>query len=142
MKKNSKESCCCATKPWVKDFGLLALRLAIGSIFIYAGWMKLSDMAQVVSMFTGIGIPLAGVTAWVVSIAEFIGGIALVLGILTRIAALGLALIMVGAMFIVHISMGFDAGAQLVMVIFAGCLALAGTGGGNWKAWSCKCPCS
>lgn len=126
----------------MKNLGLLVLRLVVGGIFIYAGWMKLSDMTMVVGMFTNMGLPIPAVFAYAIAIGELAGGIGIVLGILTRIAALGMAAIMVGAIFLVHINMGWDAGTQLVVVLFAANIALAGTGAGGWKLWSKKCPCS
>ncbi len=142
MKKDNKESCCCLATPWMKNFGLLVLRLTVGAIFIYAGWMKLSDMTMVVGMFTNMGLPIPAVFAYLIAVGEFAGGIGIVLGIFTRIAALGMAVIMVGALLLVHLGMGWDAGTQLVLVLLGANLALAGLGGGQWKLWSSKCRCS
>ncbi len=105
--------------------------------------MKLSDMTMVVGMFTNMGLPIPAVFAYVIAVGEFAGGIGVILGIFTRIAGLGLAIIMVGALLLVHIPMGeWDAGAQLAVSLLGANLALAGTGGGRWKLWSAKCPCS
>lgn len=142
--KNETKSCCCSTaKPWMKNLGLLILRLTVGAVFIYAGWMKLSDMTMVVGMFTNMGLPIPAVFAYLIAVGEFAGGIGIVLGIFTRIAALGMAIIMVGALLLVHVGMGqWDAGTQLVVVLLGANLALAGLGGGSWKLWCKKCPCS
>ena len=58
-------------------------------------------------MFAHIGIPLAGFFAVVVSLVEFLGGILLVLGIVTRVAAALNAIDMVVAILAVHLSHGF-----------------------------------
>lgn len=68
------------------DCALLLLRLALGAVFIYHGWAK-----------WGMEAPNTMMT--ILKIAEPLGGIALVLGALTQLASLGLAIIMVGAIY-------------------------------------------
>ena len=58
-----------------------------------------------VGYFTSIGIPLP--LAYLVCFTEFLGGIGLVLGLFTRLAALGVAAVMVGAVVKVHLPNGF-----------------------------------
>lgn len=68
------------------DLGLLLLRLAVGAIFIYHGTMK-----------WGMEDPNTVMT--ILKYAEPLGGAALILGALTQLAALGIAIIMIGAIY-------------------------------------------
>lgn len=138
MKKN-----CWLTSEWMKDLGLLLLRVTVGVIFIYHGWTKLGNMEPVVGMFTDLGFPIPAVFAYVIAIAELLGGIGAVLGIMTKVAGLGLAIIMLGALLVVHVGGGeFGPMAQATLALFGASMGMAAAGGGKWKAWSSKCPCS
>lgn len=113
------------------DWGLLLLRLAIGAVFIYHGMMKWS--MQDASMLMTI-----------LKFAEPIGGIALILGVLTQLASLGLAIIMVGAIYMKATGFGSSAlnfagtfapqggtGWEFDLVLLAGCLVLFFMGAGR-----------
>lgn len=76
----------------------LFLRLSIGFMFFSGAVGKLSDLAKFTAMFNGLGIPGAPVVAPAVAIIEFVGGVALMLGLATRAVSLVLALDMVGAL--------------------------------------------
>jgi putative oxidoreductase len=56
---------------------------------------------------TSKGIPLPAITAWFVILGHFVGGVMLVLGVLTRLGALVHVVIMGGAVFFVHLAQGF-----------------------------------
>src|SRR5829696_377156 len=87
------------------------------------------------AFFTQVGAPMPGVTAPLIGGLEFLGGIALVVGLLTRLAALGLALDMLGAIFVVHLKAGFFApnGVEFVLLLMVNAIALviAGPGAGS-----------
>ncbi len=81
-----------------------------------------------------MGVPAAEIAAPVVAGLELAGGIALILGVLTRIVAALLALDMLGALFLVHAPAGVFAangGYELVLLLAAAALALALTGAGR-----------
>jgi putative oxidoreductase len=61
------------------------------------GWGKLHNLAHVAEFFASLGLPAPGPTATFVATFEFVGGILLAIGLLSRIAALGLAIDMVTA---------------------------------------------
>ena len=81
---------------------LLALRLVSGLAFIQHGWPKIQNAFSWMGPDASIPALLQGLAAF----AEFGGGIALVLGLLTQLAALGIACVMSVAMFMVHIPAG------------------------------------
>jgi putative oxidoreductase len=77
-----------------KDLAPLLLRVGVGLIFMYAGWGKLSGIEGTTTFFGSIGIPMAGIMAWVVALIEFIGGFMILIGLRIQIPALLLAFIM------------------------------------------------
>jgi len=76
----------------------LLTRLVIGQAFYQTGSGKLSNPEGVTAFFTGLGIPFPELNAAFVSRLEFYGGMLLIVGLLTRLVALGLASTMVVAL--------------------------------------------
>jgi putative oxidoreductase len=74
------------------DFGLLLLRLTVGVVFIYSGWTALQDP---IARSKSIGMS-KGFTIFI-GAAELAGGLGVAFGVLTQLAAVGLILIMLGA---------------------------------------------
>lgn len=68
----------------------LLTRILIGWVFFESGWGKLHNLSGVTEYFQTLGIPFASVQAPFVSSVEFVGGLLLILGLLTRAAALPL----------------------------------------------------
>lgn len=120
------------------DAALLLLRLAFGGTLIAHGTQKLVayTVPGVAGMFSGLGIPLAEIAAPAVTAIELLGGIAIVLGIGTRVAGVLVAGAMLGAAWFAHAGSGFfasDGGMELVLLIAAAVLALALTGPGRFS---------
>ncbi|GGF22689.1 DoxX family protein [Hymenobacter cavernae] len=67
----------------------------LGLAFVASGLKKLTDLPATVGMFSSIGLP--GALAYVIAVAEVLGGIGLLVPRFTRLAAIGLIIIMVGA---------------------------------------------
>ena len=117
--------------------GLAILRIVAGLVFIAHGGQKLFvfGLDGVTAGFTQMGIPLAAISAPLVALVEFFGGIALVLGLLTRLAAVGLAVTMLGAIFFVHLAAGFflPNGSEFALILLAAAVSLALTGAGEFS---------
>lgn len=79
-----------------QEVGNLLLRVVLGIIFLAHGTVKFQGgIENIVGWFSSIGLP--GGFAYVVAIIELVGGIALILGLGTRIVSALLVLIMAGA---------------------------------------------
>jgi putative oxidoreductase len=123
------------------DVGLLLIRIALGVVFIYHGFGKffpnmvpgshgIDDFAK---MLGDMGMPRPIFMAYLAAGWELGGGIALILGLLTRLAAFGIFVEMTVAVFKVHLGNGFDAskgGFEYAMTLGIVALALAFTGAG------------
>lgn len=124
-------------RPGTRDLALLILRAALGAIFIAHGGQKLFwfGIAGTTEAFTGMGVVLPEITAPAVSIVEFFGGLALVAGLFTRIAATGIAFVMLGAIVMVHLPAGFflPNGIEFALMNFAAAVALALLGPGAYS---------
>lgn len=94
----------------LRSWGVTLLRLVVGVIFLMHGGQKLSMGFHNVAGFLGaVGIPIPTLAAIVLTLVEFLGGIALILGLLTRYAAALLAIDMLVALIAVHAKNGFFA---------------------------------
>ncbi len=89
------------------DLAALILRVTNGVLFLLHAGLKLFVFtpAGTAGFFESIGLP--GFLAYLVIAAELLGGIALIVGYKTRIVSLGLILVLLGAIFTVHLSAGF-----------------------------------
>jgi putative oxidoreductase len=83
--------------------------------------------------FEGLGIPAPTLSAYFTVGAELIGGTMLILGALLPLAGLWLAVVMLGAMFYVHLDGGFfsmNGGYEYVLLLAAVSIAIGFSGGG------------
>lgn len=67
--------------------GPLVVRLAVGLAFALNGWGKLHNLDGITEFFASLGIPAPGIQAAMVSTIEFVGGLLLIVGLGTRVAA-------------------------------------------------------
>ncbi|OHV89492.1 DoxX family protein [Mesorhizobium sp. ORS 3428] len=122
---------------------LLISRLLLAALFVPSGFQALANIAGTTSYFAGLGLPLPTIVAWGTGLFELIAGLLILVGFLTRIAALLLAAFSIAAAFIGHYGQGADDATlafmhqQMLMkdiAIAGGFLALAMAGAGAWSA--------
>jgi putative oxidoreductase len=129
-----------ATGVMARDWGLLFLRLVLGIIFVAHGSQKVfgafhgPGLAGTVAFMGHMGIPAP--LAYLASFTELLGGLAVIIGLLSRLAALGLAIDMLVAIFLVHLPNGFfgqpnKPGFEFPLAMFGMALALLFTGPGR-----------
>jgi len=132
---------------WTHDgWGPLLLRLTLGVVFFahgaqkVFGWFGGAGPGATVEQFAGMGLP--GVLAVFVMAAELGGAILLILGALTRLGALAILGVMVGAIATVHAQFGFfmnwsgakaGEGFEYHLLAIGICLGLLASGGGRWS---------
>ena len=106
----------------------LLARLAVGLVFLSTGWGKVHHLDKVTSFFEQLGIPAPGFNAVLVGCSELICGTLLVVGLVTRLAAMPLVISMVVAILTARLAdihglfdlVGFDEFTYLcVLVVIA-----------------------
>jgi putative oxidoreductase len=118
------------------DLALLLMRLIVGLVFVTSGWNHTKDPVE---RAKSIGMS-PGVTRFL-GLAELAGGLGVALGVLTQLAALGLILIMFGAIYkkIAAWHTGFwgkhSDGWHYDLLFVVMCLVIATTGGGRYVLW-------
>lgn len=91
------------------EWGILPLRLMVGFGFAAHGYAKLSRGPEnFATILMALGIPQPHVTAWVTSLLELTGGLFLMAGAFVVPLTLPLAIVMLTAMFNVHLRYGFS----------------------------------
>ena len=116
--------------------GMTLLRVITGFIFVAHGWQKYAEytLAGTQASFAKMGIPLANIAAPAIATLELVGGLALIIGFLTKPIAALLTLDMFGALVLVHGSAGIfvaNNGYELVLILAAAALTLALVGPGR-----------
>lgn len=133
----------------MRAYGPTALRLCVGAVFLAHGAQKLfgvwggPGLTGTTSYFTHLGLPAPYALAILVAVTEFSGGGLLILGGLTRWAALALAIDMAVAIWKVHYTNGLflsargGQGSEFAMVLLGAmfCLILTGPGAVSWDEW-------
>ena len=126
-----------------KNLALLLLRIGVGLIFVLAGWGKLTGIENVQAFFGNVGIPLAGIMAWVVALVEFVGGLMVLIGYKVKIPSLLLAFIMIVA--ILTVKLGGDGGfsgmrVDIMLLVSSSAIAILGSGGYSVEGMLNKSP--
>jgi putative oxidoreductase len=115
------------------SWGLAILRVVVGGVILMHGAQKLFHVgfSGVAGSFESLHIPAPFLSAVVVTVVEFLGGIALLLGIFTRWAAALIAIDMLVAVVVVYLEPGsFKSGIEVPLILLAASLALALSGPG------------
>ncbi|MBI2551307.1 DoxX family protein [Candidatus Uhrbacteria bacterium] len=114
------------------DLGLYFLRLAVGAVFLFHGWMKLVNVSAAAK---GMGMKAGNV--FVIGAIELLGALMLIIGYSVQLAAFLLAIILVGAVYYkiskwkVPFYSNKSTGYEFDLVMLASCLAILLTGGGS-----------
>lgn len=119
------------------DAALAVLRVVVGVIFLAHGWQKIFQFgfAGVSGGFAQMGIPLPHIAGPFVALLEFVGGIALILGVLTPVVSALFTISMLVAILVVHLENGFflPGGIEFALMMMAGSLALVLGGAGAYS---------
>ena len=127
-----KNFCCGEPVKGKGALAILALRLVVGPAFILHGWPKIQNA------FVWMGDTVPGWLQALAAFAEFGGGIAILVGLLTQLAALGIACVMMFAIFVVHIPkgdpfVGMEGSWEIAAVYLAIMVALMLRGAGSFS---------
>jgi putative oxidoreductase len=117
------------------DAALLILRLVLGIIMVVHGYPKVTGFGGTAEYFAGAGIPLPTLAALFAAVAEFGGGLLMIVGVATDLAGLLFAIDMLGAILFVHLEKGFSAakgGYEFNLALLAMALAVALAGPGKY----------
>lgn len=125
------------------SYGLTVLRIFVGIIFAAHGSQKLFGMfggygiAGTAQYMESLGLAPGHLMAILSGGTEFFGGLALIIGLLVRPAALGLTFLSLVAIFTVHISHGLfmsNNGYEFALALLGGSIAVLIEGAGKLSA--------
>jgi putative oxidoreductase len=139
-----------ANETFWRQWAPLPVRLMIGFGFVAHGWAKLSrGPGGFAKLLEQIGAPLPEATAWVSTLIEILGGLAILAGAFVAAVSVPLIVMMLVAMFTVHLRYGFSAintigltadgpqfgppGYEVNLLYIAGLLALILGGAGHFS---------
>ncbi len=120
------------THPLDTDLAALLLRLIVGGLFVYYGWLKLASYDQILPMFgdiIGIGPKLS---FNLVIFAELFCGFFVLIGFVTRLSIIPIFITMAVAYFIAHAKDPFTA-KQISLLYLLLCLPLFVLGSGKYS---------
>ncbi len=112
---------------------LTLLRVFVGIVFVVHGAQKLDDIAGVTAGFAKAGIPAPEAATYLAILGELFGGLGLLLGALTPLAAMGPVLVMASAIYFVHRDNGMfnqNHGWEWPLTLLLVCLYFAAHGPG------------
>ncbi len=94
----------------LRSLPLLLMRVVLAFGFYGPAKMKISNIKGIIEWFTGMGYPMPALNAYMAAATESLGVILLLLGLGTRLITIPLMIIMLVAIFTVHLANGFEAG--------------------------------
>jgi len=125
------------------DALILVARIFLMALFVSTGWEKLTNFATTVGYMQTVKAPLPAIAAAIAVFMEFFVGIAIIVGILTRLLALAFAVFTLGTALLGHRFWTMDGEMRHEnkinflknMSIIGGMLLLAVTGPGRFAVW-------
>jgi putative oxidoreductase len=119
------------------EVGFTLVRVVLGIIFTAHGAQKFFGygLAGVAQGFAQMGVPAPSVTSALVAGVEFLGGLALIVGLLARLAGLGTTVVMIGAISLVHLKNGFfnPTGIEFPLILLTCSVAVILRGAGPYS---------
>jgi putative oxidoreductase len=121
------------------DRGLLLLRLASGGVFVAFGLGKFVNHASELASFKTYGLPAPELFVLAIGVVEVVGGVLLIAGVYTSLAALVLAGDMVGAIIVSGIAKGEIVSLTLAPAELTAMLIVLWAGPGAYRLRSGAC---
>ena len=118
----------------IKSFGLLILRLSIGTMLIHHGYEKTADIQNFADAFVRpIGLPFPILSSYIAAYSEIYGSWLLIAGLLTRFAALSIVGTIGVAIYHAIVTAGFNIYLlELLILYMGGALCILLLGGGDF----------
>jgi putative oxidoreductase len=118
---------------FIGNAGIALLRIFAGvSLSLAHGWGKVPVKQQFIDNVTNLGFPAPAFFAWAAALSEFAGGAFLALGLFTRISGFFIVILMLVAVFGVHINDPYGKQELAMFYLFTGlCFMLKGAG--DWS---------
>lgn len=113
------------------DLGILLIRLGVGIVFLVHGYQKLMALDGTIGFMGKLGVP--SILVYLVVAIEFLGGIAMILGLCSRLAGILIAAVMVGAIYLVKFNAGFTGGYEFDLVLLLSALGITFLGSGKYS---------
>lgn len=119
------------------DPALFVLRVTTGLVFLTHGWSKWEAGTEQIAGFLGaLNFPMPELFAPILIFIEVVGGVALIAGAFTRLAAKLTGIVAIIALLTVHLDKGYSStngGYEYVLLLAASCLMILVMGAGNWS---------
>lgn len=112
------------------NWALLILRVVLGLILLIHGWPKIKDLKATSQSFSAMGFKPAMFWGTIVALVEFLGGLALIGGLLVQVVAFLVAIQFIVIILKVKRGKGFAGGYEFDLLIIATALILFTIGGG------------
>jgi uncharacterized membrane protein YphA (DoxX/SURF4 family) len=124
-----------------KDIALFLIRIVVGLIFVFHGYQKLQmGFSTVGGFLSTLGLPASQFFGYVLPLVEFIGGLFLIIGFLSRPVALALSIVMIVAILLIKLKVGLIApmnqpgvGAELDLALLVNLLGVLLQGPGKYS---------
>ena len=118
----------------IKSFGLLILRISIGTMLIHHGYEKTADIQNFADAFVRpIGLPFPILSSYIAAYSEIYGSWLVIVGLLTRFAALSIVGTIGVAIYHAIVTAGFNIYLlELLILYMGGALCILLLGGGDF----------